>query len=290
MATAVSLADRRTLPDKHSWGPATNEIIIGKDVLELLSTSMYVDPMTIYREYLQNAADAIDDARAQGLLEEDAPGEVAIEVNAATRSIRIRDNGTGIPWTRFTRQLTALGASGKRGTKARGFRGVGRLAGLGYCQEVIFRSRTAGEQLISELRWDCRQLQTALRSADFNGSLTDLIHEVVTVRRVAESDYPERFFEVELRGVVRHRQDNLVSAPSVIEYLGQVAPLPFDPVFRFAAELEVLSRSPRSPWKSTPYRQRRRAGLSTAQGQIRDWRQMSFDSFSKSRACRDSRV
>src|SRR5207302_5043933 len=71
-------------------------------------------------------------------------------------SIRIRDNGTGVPWSRFTRQLTAVGASGKRGSKARGFRGVGRLAGLGYCQEVIFRSRTSGEAPISEDRKSTR--------------------------------------------------------------------------------------------------------------------------------------
>ena len=37
--------------------------VVGKDVLELLSTAMYVDPLTIYREYVQNAADAIDEAR-----------------------------------------------------------------------------------------------------------------------------------------------------------------------------------------------------------------------------------
>ena len=45
-----------------------DEIVIGKDVLELVSSAMYVDPLTIYREYLQNAADAIDDAHAAGTL------------------------------------------------------------------------------------------------------------------------------------------------------------------------------------------------------------------------------
>lgn len=34
----------------EDWAPGPEQILIGKDVLELLSTSMYVDPMTVYRE------------------------------------------------------------------------------------------------------------------------------------------------------------------------------------------------------------------------------------------------
>src|SRR3546814_19617948 len=33
-------------------------VVIGKDILELLSSAMYTDPLTIYREYVQNPADA----------------------------------------------------------------------------------------------------------------------------------------------------------------------------------------------------------------------------------------
>ena len=43
------------------------DITIGPDILELLSSAMYVDPMTIYREYVQNAADAVDAARHSGI-------------------------------------------------------------------------------------------------------------------------------------------------------------------------------------------------------------------------------
>ena len=35
-------------------------IFIGKDILELLSSSMYVNPLTIYREYLQNTMDSLE--------------------------------------------------------------------------------------------------------------------------------------------------------------------------------------------------------------------------------------
>ena len=41
----------------------TKSIVIGKDILELLSHAMYVDPLSVYREYIQNSADSIDEAK-----------------------------------------------------------------------------------------------------------------------------------------------------------------------------------------------------------------------------------
>src|ERR1700733_9269736 len=177
------------------------DVVVGKDVLELVSSAMYVDPMTIYREYVQNAADAIDEARRQGVLTRDERGRVDIDVDQVTRSVRLRDNGTGVASAGFGRRLSALGASGKRGTDARGFRGVGRLAGLGYAQELIFRSRSIGDEQISELRWDCRKLRAELRASGPD-SLVDVIRGIVSVTRFAPSDHPAHFFEVELKGVV----------------------------------------------------------------------------------------
>ena len=213
------------------------EITIGKDVLELVSSAMYVDPMTVYREYVQNAADAVDAARAAKLLEPSVAGRVDITVDPAARAVRIRDNGCGLSFRDFGRNLTALGGSAKRGTPARGFRGVGRLAGLGYARELIFRSRTAGETKVSVLRWDCQQLKAVLRAADHDTGVADLIRRVTTFERVNDAESPERFFEVEMRGIVRLRNDRLMSPSAIREYLSQVAPVPFSPEFDFGGEI-----------------------------------------------------
>lgn len=215
------------------WQSLANEIVIGKDILELLSSSMYVDPMTIYREYVQNAADAIDEARANGQLPANESGNVTITIDATTRSVKITDNGIGVAHTEFADRLTAFGASKKRGRGARGFRGVGRLAGIGYCQELVFRSRTHGESKISELRWDCRSLKTMLRSGEGHQSLSDAVARVVNLRRIPAGNLPERFFEVEMRGIVRHRNDQLLSIAAISTYLSQVAPVPFRIDFPF---------------------------------------------------------
>jgi molecular chaperone HtpG len=203
---------------------------------------MYINPMTIYREYVQNAADAIDEARRVGTLGSSTPGRVEINIDYGNRAIRIRDNGTGVDGNEFVTRLTSFGASAKRGERSRGFRGVGRLSGIGYCQELVFRSRGNEEDLVSELRWDCRRIKTILRSADFVGDLANLLKQTVETRTIQGRGWPEHFFEVELRGIVRHGNDCLLNPAAIENYLSQVAPVPFCPEFRFGKELEsVLS-------------------------------------------------
>ncbi len=213
------------------------EIIVGKDVLELVSSAMYVDPMTVYREYVQNAADAVDAARATGGLAAVEPGRVSISVDPVTRTVRIRDNGCGVPFEDFGWKLTALGGSTKRGTSMRGFRGVGRLAGLAYARELVFRSRVPGEAAVSQLRWDCRRLKAALREASDDTGVIDLVRRVTTLEQVEIADAPDRFFEVEMQGIVRLRNDRLMSPLAISEYLSQVAPVPFSPAFKFGTEI-----------------------------------------------------
>ena len=220
-----------------AWQHLSDDIIIGKDILELLSSSMYVDPMTIFREYVQNAADSVDEARAEGILKPAESGSVWIVIDGPARNVKITDNGTGIPYSDFAKRLTAFGASKKRGGGTRGFRGVGRLAGMGYRQELIFRSRIAGEAKISELRWDCRKLKAILRNSEGPNDLRDAVGQVVELRRIAAGDAPERFFEVEMRGIIRHRNDQLLSTTAINSYLAQVAPVPFHEDFPFKDEI-----------------------------------------------------
>jgi HSP90 family molecular chaperone len=98
----------------------SDEVLIGKDILELVTGAMYVDPLCIYREYLQNACDAIDEAQKDGLHPSRDTARIEVFLNQTERSIRIRDNGIGVPKAEFTRRLTAIGGSQKRGKHLRG--------------------------------------------------------------------------------------------------------------------------------------------------------------------------
>src|SRR5262245_26350491 len=115
---------------------------------------MYVSPVTIYREYIQNGADSIDLARAEGVLGRGRRGEVSIALDHAARAVAIRDNGAGITAKDAPGILLAIGGSAKRGTNARGFRGVGRLSGIAYCRTLQFRTKAVGESKITSVIWD----------------------------------------------------------------------------------------------------------------------------------------
>lgn len=103
--------------------------IIGKNVIENLTTAMYEDLRIIYREYVQNAADSIDKAIKQGLLR---PEEARIEINidADKRYVSVRDNGTGISYDDFLRKMSRIADSEKDRAEDKGFRGIGRLGGM----------------------------------------------------------------------------------------------------------------------------------------------------------------
>jgi len=216
-------------------GPVT----IGKDTLELLSSGMYNQPLSIYREYVQNAADSLDEAAANGLRLPTAipPIDIRISPPEAGRCVTIRDHGIGIRRSSFANTLTAIGASKKRGTEARGFRGIGRLAGLGYCQTLTMRSKHADDSEVCCMHWDCKKLKELLRDAA-DLTVQQILELVVELSSSQAKNYPNHFFEIEMQHVVRNKTDSLMSEPAIRHYLAQVAPVPFHPSFSFGAEIQ----------------------------------------------------
>ena len=215
-----------------------SNILVGKDILELVSGAMYVEPLSIYREYVQNAVDAIDEAKEQGLYKGRRQPRIDIFVDPEERTVKIRDNGIGISRKDFVKRLTAFGASHKRGTTARGFRGVGRFSGLGYCQQLIFRTRVNLDTEVSELLWDGRKFKEILLDAKYQGGLNDVVHDVTKLSSFNDVSYPAHFFEVEMIGVTRYRNDILLNEEVIEDYLSQVAPLPFHPKFKYGEEIQ----------------------------------------------------
>lgn len=86
-------------------------------------------------------------------------------------------------------RLTSFGASVKRAHGCRGFRGVGRLAGIGYCQELTFRARSQDDCSVNELRWDCKKLKNLLRAHDSDRDLNDVVKETVAVRQIGAAGF-----------------------------------------------------------------------------------------------------
>ena len=235
--------------DTGPIGVQPDAVRVGKDVIELVTSGMYVFPITIYREYIQNAVDAIDMARLQGLIESAEQGKVSIDIGQANRTVVIRDNGCGLPASEAADILLAIGGSPKRGTGARGFRGVGRLSGLAYCRELEFRTKAAGDAHVTSVVWDCRAIRSRLADSRFGGDVREVIADAVSVWSGKATDAADHFFEVHLRDVVRHRQDMLLNDKMISHYLAQVAPVPFAEDFSHRVQIEQMLKefAPRVP-------------------------------------------
>lgn len=113
-----------------------HELVIGKYTLESLTNGMYASPLNLYREYIQNAVDSIDAAIADKLERNDY-FEIAINLDHEKNNLSIFDNGRGLSKKHAISTLIDIGNSSKLRTQNRGFRGIGRLAGLGYCEEAL---------------------------------------------------------------------------------------------------------------------------------------------------------
>ena len=155
-----------------------SEPIAGKYLLEILTKGMYSNPMHVYREYIQNASDSIDKAIIAGIL---SPSEAAIHIDIDVKSkmVVIRDNGTGISEKSAQVTLLNIGASDKNGVTERGFRGIGRLAGLEYADEVQFITSAKGETTKTIMTCDCVRMQKLLLKS--NKETSDIMETFKTI-------------------------------------------------------------------------------------------------------------
>ena len=213
-----------------------SEGFVGHDLLGLFGNSMYLSPLVVLREYVQNSTDAIDLLRRTCTALEATSGEIAITLDKNLRRILIRDFGAGLSNDRFGRTLTTIGASAKRGINARGFRGIGRLAGLGVCQSLTFRSRSNADETVMEITWDCQSLRQSLKRLEAI-ELTQAVRELTSTREIA-GDYPAHFFEVEMQGVVRLSNDVLLDNQIVSDYLSQVAAISYSCDFEHSSAIQ----------------------------------------------------
>ena len=205
--------------------------LTGAGLLGVVTTGMYDNPLSMYREYIQNAADAIAG------LEDPAEGRVEIATDIPGRRVIIRDNGPGLSHEDALDRLLPIGRSTKRPGTDRGFRGVGRLAGLAFAQTVTFTTRACLDQSLTRITWHSNQLP------DLTSSTTDLqlaIRDCVAIDRPSGAGHPEHFFEVEIGGVALHSVGLLLNRDVVREYIGEVCPVPMSAGFPFAEELEDM--------------------------------------------------
>lgn len=212
---------------------------IGCQLLEVITTGMYCEPRMAIREYIQNAADAIDLAEEQNLLKRGS-GRINVRLDGRTRSITVFDNGVGVANVDIGPTLGSVGISGKVGTRQRGFRGIGRLGGIAYCDSVVFETRSEGDEFVGVVEWDGRAMRESIARSSASRAPDEVIRETAKLDfRPPVHAEPPRFFRATLRSVRPFHRDELMNPAGMAEYVAQVAPVPLSRRhFRFARRVE----------------------------------------------------
>lgn len=213
-------------------------IVIGKHTLESLTSGMYSDPYVVFREYIQNAADAIDMAVQQGILSA-SDGKINISLSPANHQIVILDNGVGLSVQNAAQTLVSIGNSKKAADVSRGFRGIGRLAALGYCSTLTFETSAFSEKQGTRITIDAQLLtQLLMNDSSCDSTVTDVLSQICSAQQFPEKE-SSHYFRVILDGV--EDSSGLINFENVKTYIAQNAPVPYDPV-SFVWGQEIIRR------------------------------------------------
>lgn len=206
--------------------------------------SMYNDQRIIYREYIQNAYDAINRAVQEGVLEKVKDGIVHVKIDNENQKIIIRDNGIGIKSNEIPEKLLNIADSNKDGITSAGQYGIGRLAGAGYCRWLKFKTSVLGENKASIVSFDVDFANQLINDPEDQSTATEIIDLITKFESVPEEE-AEHYFEVTLEGVNKEYKD-LLNESTIKEYLKEVAPIDYSMQFKNILVSPSLSKNQNS--------------------------------------------
>ena len=203
-------------------------------VFESLTMGLYPNKQEILREYVQNAYDAIVEARAQGLSDANL-----IRVQVDGRNLIIQDEGIGMD-EQGIGEYRYFGFSKKRMNENVGFRGIGKLAGLAVADTMVVVTKKQGEAFRYTYKCEAEKMLRAVREAKQDAEnipLDQLIERYSSIEK-APDDVEKHYTSVQLYGV-RDEEGHLTDEEEISRYLSTVAPVPFNhEQFRYSARIE----------------------------------------------------
>lgn len=198
-----------------------------KQLLHLVTHSLYSNKEIFLRELISNASDACDKLRFEALdnsaLYEDAPNlEVRILIDKAARTLTIRDNGIGMNAQEAIDHLGTIAKSGTKEFMGRlsgdqqkdaqliGQFGVGFYSGYIVADSITVESRRAGDTAAQGVRW------TSEGTGDFEVEAIDKATrgtDVILHLREGEDEFLTAW---KLRGIIGKYSDH-ISLPILMQ-------------------------------------------------------------------------
>lgn len=225
----------------------TSQPTLGVHLLEAITKGMYSEPLHSVREYVQNAYDSIRSARRQGLLEP-KEGEISVVVDSDSRIVRIRDDGTGLDPEEAAVNLLDLGSSIKAGSDTEsvrnaGFRGIGRMAGITYCETLRFET-SSGDGAKCVVEFDAAGINSLTRAGQKPTTIIKAIGDNSNISEKSEAK-GKRYMEVVLEGI-NDAGAIFLDENRLRDYLSQVAPVDYAREWSFGEEIRTIAAAAES--------------------------------------------
>ena len=216
--------------------------VIGIDLLKMLMLQLYSNPRCIFREYIQNALDSINEAVKIGILPRVKDGRVSISITK--NDIYIEDNGTGIRRDKAVKILTDIANSVKNGIDTAGQFGVGRLSGGGYCEVLEFETTYQGEDVSTIVSLDTRILRQLIDKKQTDISAEEAMTKICTTQEKSALKEDHRFI-VRLKNVINSREI-LLDIDEIKNYITEYAPIdysvPFNSLINSCEQTDFVKR------------------------------------------------
>lgn len=235
--------------------PESEELVYAAAVV-ILADDLYPRKLEIVREYIQNASDALDSfSRVSDVIND--PTDPLIKVSIQGRSLIIWDNGIGMDAAEI-QKLKRIAYSEKKVGREAGYKGIGRLAGIAVAKKLIISSTSFGDPQLHRFEFRARDLHADIDEARRRGaqeSATAVLNRHITISAI-DVDPRDHYTMVELREIDDPDSD-LLDATKLREFVGDIAPVGFDPSFTHAATItsalrrEVPDYSPKTIWLAT---------------------------------------
>ncbi len=220
-----------------------NEPTLGVHLLGTITTGMYSNPLDSIREYVQNGYDSIRTARREALLQPDE-GTISISIDSDKNSLHILDNGMGLDPETAAVVLQDLGNSRKAesatgsGNNA-GFRGIGRMAGMSYCDALRFET-SDGKGKLTVVEFNAKKINQLTRAGQEPTTIAKAINDNCNIHDEIDNR-KTHYTKVTLEGL--KKDSPFLDREKLSAYLGKVAPVDYDPRdWRFIQKIRSIAK------------------------------------------------
>jgi molecular chaperone HtpG len=198
-----------------------------KQILHLVTHSLYSNKEIFLRELISNASDACDKLRYEALhnaalFEDDPTVEVRVSFDAQAKTITVRDNGIGLSQEEAIANLGTIAKSGtrefmaalegdqKKDAQLIGQFGVGFYSGFIVADRITVESRRAGRRADEGVRW------SSAGDGDFEVETITLPQRGTSVTLHLRPDEEEFLSAWKLRSIIGKYSDH-ISLPILMQ-------------------------------------------------------------------------